>query len=148
MPEARPIASQSSLAPGSRFAIRPFIASAELAANSLRELRETDPLYRAQGLLHPVIPLRAGTAALTQNVRLGPWVHCAAEIRHTAPARIGARIGVAAVVAANHVHNGHAMVELDAAILADGIRVAEIRHSAIWRLRERTAAQPRAATCP
>jgi hypothetical protein len=116
--------------------MRPLQTTEETAAAYLHSLRETDPLYGAEGLLHPGLLLRTCNWALTENVRLGPWIHTGSTVRNLAAAPVGAVLTVAAVVAANHVRKGHGLVELDAVVMADGRPVAQVRHVAIWRPRQ------------
>ncbi len=138
---SRPPASEATLAPGTRLGMRPLQTTEDFAANYLRSLRETDPLYRSARLLHPGLLLRTCNWALTENVRLGPWIHTGSTVQNLAEAKVGATLTVAAVVAENREHKGHSLVELDAIVLADGQPVASVRHVAIWRPRQLRTAQ-------
>src|SRR5258708_2678901 len=55
---ARPPADETSLAPGTWLGIRPLRVTAALAAQYLADVRETAPLYAAEGLVHPGTILR------------------------------------------------------------------------------------------
>jgi acyl dehydratase len=140
MQDARPVASEASLLPGRKLGIRPVRTDADMAANYLRDVRETDPLYRTEGLLHPGLLLRTCNWALIENVRLGPWIHAGSTLQNLEPAPVGATLTVTATVTSNHVRKGHAFVELDATVLADGRPVCLVHHVAIWRPRQLRAA--------
>lgn len=135
-PEARPEASEATLAPGLRLCTAAEPMTREVLADYLAGIGETEPLYAAEGLVHPGLVLRLCNKALTQNVRLGPWIHVGSAARNLAPARLGEALAVHALVLANEDRKGHRIVELDALVVADGARpVARVRHTAIWRVR-------------
>ena len=71
-----------------------------------------------------------------QNVVLGPWIHVGSHVQNFAVAHIGEELAIAARIASNHEHKGHAMVELEALATANGAPIAAIRHTAIWRPRQ------------
>jgi acyl dehydratase len=103
----------------------------------LDDIRETDPIYRAEGLVHPGQILRLANQALVQNVALGPWIHVGSKVRYHTAARVGERLTLRSKVTSNVVNKGHAIVEFDAIVIAEGDRtVAEITHAAIWRPRQ------------
>jgi hypothetical protein len=103
----------------------------------LDEIRETDPIYSAEGLIHPGQILRLANQALVQNVVLGPWIHVGSKVRYHTAARAGEQLAFRSKVRSNVVNKGHAVVEFDAIVIADGARtVAEITHAAIWRPRQ------------
>jgi acyl dehydratase len=136
-PAERPPASEASLAPGSVLGIRPLTIDRAMLSTYLDEIRETDPIYRAEGIAHPGQILRLANQALVQNVVLGPWIHVGSKVRHYAAARVGERLTLRSRVSSNVVNKGHAIVEFDAIVIADGARtVAEIAHAAIWRPRQ------------
>jgi acyl dehydratase len=136
-PVERPPASKTSLAMGSALGIRPLTIDRAMLSTYLDEIRETDPIYRAEGLAHPGQILRLANQALVQNVVLGPWIHVGSKMRHHAAARVGEQLTLRSRVTANVVNKGHAIVEFDAIVIADGARtVTEIAHAAIWRPRQ------------
>ena len=103
----------------------------------LEEIRETEPLYGAEGLIHPGQILRLANQALLQNVVLGPWIHVASTIRFHGVARTGEELTLRARITSNAENKGHAIVAFDAIVVVDGARVvAEITHTAIWRPRQ------------
>ncbi len=136
-PAERPKASETSLAPGLALGISPVTIDRAMLSVYLDEIRETDPIYWAEGLVHPGQILRLANQALLQNVVLGPWIHVASAVRHHAAARVGEQLTLRAKIASNAVVKGHATVEFDAVVIADGARtVAEIGYTAIWRPRQ------------
>ena len=113
----------------------------------LDEIGETEPLYRAEGLVHPGQILRLANFALLQNVVLGPWIHVGSTIRFHRLARIGEELTLRSRITSNSVNKGHAIVAFDAIVVADDTRVvAEIGHSAIWRPRQVAEAAAAAAS--
>src|SRR6202021_377390 len=114
----------------------PVVVDAAALTAYLVSVRESDPLSAAEGLVHPGQILQLANRALLENVVLGPWIHQRSRVRHHAIARVGDRLTLRAQVTANAVVKGHATVELDAVVAANGIVVAEIFHAAIWRPRQ------------
>jgi acyl dehydratase len=140
-PATRPPADETTLAEGTRLASRPLQVSDEFAAQYLRDLRETDTLYRREGLAHPGLILRNLNWVLTHNVALGPWIHVGSTVQHVSPVAVGETVAARARVVANYDHKGHRFVELDGWVLANGTRpVARIVHTAIYRPRQVAAA--------
>jgi len=147
-PVERPPASETSLAPGRALGIRPSIIDRAALSRYLDEIRETEPLYRAERLVHPGQILRLANQALVQNVVLGPWIHVGSKVRHYAAARLDEELTLRAKITANAISSkGHAVVEFDAIVVAEGDRsIGEITHTAIWRPRQASeAARDRAA---
>ena len=134
--DRRPPAGEDSLPAGRLLAIRPLRTDADFAAAYLRDLRETDPLYGREGLVHPGLILRMCNWALSHNVVLGPWIHVGSRVRNLAAARIGQELTVLARVTSNHVHKGHKFVVLDVLASADGAPIARIEHTAIYQPRQ------------
>jgi len=148
-PDERPQASEESLAQGRALGIKPFAADRALLSGYLDEIGETEPLYRAEGVVHPGQVLRLANFALLQNVVLGPWIHVGSTIRFHGLARIGEELTVRARIASNIMKKGHAIVAFDAIVVADGARaVAEITHTAIWRPRQVAEAEAGSAAPP
>ena len=140
-PADRPPADETSLAVGALLGMEPLLVTPDFAATYLREVRETDPLYAREGLVHPATLLRAGNWVLRHNVVLGPWIHVASAVRNLAAARVGQTITARGRVTANYDHKGHRFVELELLVLADGATaVAHIAHTAIYRPRQVMAA--------
>jgi acyl dehydratase len=134
---ARPPASLTSLAVGRALGIAPVCIDRERLARYLADVRETEGLYAREGIAHPGQILRLANAALMENVVLGPWIHVGSRVENFALVRLGDRLTLRSRIAANREHKGHAIVELEALVVANGAAVvAGIRHTAIWRPRQ------------
>jgi acyl dehydratase len=135
----RPPADETTLAVGTPLAITPFRVTDEYAEEYLRTVRETDPLYAREGLVHPGTILHIGNWALRHNVVLGPWMHVGSTVQHFAAPHIGDELSARAVVTANYERKGHRFVELDVLVHAwRQTPVARIGHIAIYRPRQLT----------
>ncbi len=132
--DARPAAGPDTLPVGRELHARAFEASAQVAADYLRDVRETDPLYASEQLVHPGLVLRMCNQSLLQSVRLGPWIHVGSAVQNLGIARVGEALAADARVTANYERKGHLFVELDVLVSGDGMRpVAQVRHTAIYR---------------
>lgn len=137
----RVAADERSLAPDTLLGIKPLRTDADFAARYLDDLRETEPLYRRDGILHPGMILRTCNWALTHNVVLGPWIHVGSAVQHLGAARVGDELSLHARVAANYERKGHRFVELDGVVLSNArTPIAHITHTAIYQPRATAAA--------
>jgi acyl dehydratase len=136
LPKDRPPADEVSLAPGTWLGTCVRDMTPEDADWYLDGVRERDPLYRKEHIVHPGRILRLCNTAIMDNVLLGPWIHVGSKVQHFSMARIGEALSVRARVAANYEKKGHRFVDLDALVLANDARpVAHVLHTAIYRLR-------------
>lgn len=136
-PAQRPPAGFDSLPEGGALGIEPVVIDAAARDQYLVDIREDEPLYRAEGLVHPGQILRLCNAALVQNVVLGPWIHVGSRVRNFSPARLGERLTLRSRITSNAETKGHAIVTFDAIAVADDARViARIEHISIWRPRQ------------
>lgn len=136
-PSERPEASEASLKPGRALGITPVTIDRPMLAGYLDDIRETEPVYRTEGLVHPGQILRLANQALVQNVVLGPWIHVGSTLSNYAAVHLGQQLTLRSRITSNAVSKGHAIVEFDATVVADGkTSVAEITHVAIWRPRQ------------
>jgi acyl dehydratase len=137
LPAERPPADETTLAVGTRFAIEPWRITEGYMAEYLRTVRETEPLYMREGLIHPGTILHIGNWALRHNVVLGPWMHVGSTVQHFAAAHIGDELTARAVVTANYERKGHRFVELDVLVYAEQkTATARLGHLAIYRPRQ------------
>ena len=121
--------------------IPPYTLSDALAAQYLKDVRESDTLYARDKLVHPGTLLRTLNWALMENAILGPWIHVGSTMRHLAAAKVGDVLTVRAKVTGNYDKKGHKFVELDGVIVANGaVPVAHCQHTAIYQPREQAAA--------
>jgi len=136
-PAERPQASEATLDEGRALGIAPLMIDRAALAAYLDAVGETEPLYRADGIVHPGQILRLANQALLQNVVLGPWIHVGSTIRFHGLARVGDELTLRARITSNAENKGHAIVTFDAIVVADGTRtIAAITHTAIWRPRQ------------
>jgi len=136
----RPPADERSLKTGTLLGIKPFDPTADWAEAYLKDVRETEPLYKSERLVHPGQILRAMNWALAHNVVLGPWIHVGSTVHNLAPAPLGKVLTARALVTGNYDRKGHRFVELDGLVLAGGVPVARIAHTAIYQPRQVAAA--------
>jgi hypothetical protein len=136
-PAERPPANEKSLALNTWLGTKPFRVTPEMAADYLRDIGETDPIYASEGLVHPGQLLRLCNLALRENVVLQPWVHTFSKVTNFAVARVGDELSARARVAANYDRKGHRMVDLDVALIAnDKTVISHVLHTAAYRLRQ------------
>ena len=146
-PLQRPDASEVSLASGKLLGIEPVVIDEILLTDYLSDIRESETLYARAKLVHPGQLLRLANQVLLQNVKLGPWIHIGSRVENFASARLGDQLDLMGRIASNHMHKGHAMVELDAQLIANHQSViAQIRHVAIWRPRQVQRTEPSGST--
>jgi acyl dehydratase len=138
--ERRPV-NASSYAPGAWLGTAPRAWAGEAAQEYLRDVRENDPIYAAEGLGHPGLLQRVMNKVLVDNAILGPWIHVGSRMQLIAAARSGDELTARAKVTANYEKKGHRFVELDALVVANGrTPLAHCRHIAIYQPREQAAA--------
>jgi hypothetical protein len=136
-PATRPPADERTLASGTWLAMNPIRITAEDAAQSLRDLRETAPIYAEEGLIHPAIVLNTGNLVLKDNVTLGPWMHVGSRVQLYAAARVGDELTARARIADNYEKKGHLFVDCDVFVYANGrTPIARIAHTSIYRPRQ------------
>ncbi len=137
LPAERPAATREHL--GSLAALGTPVAAYDeaSAAEYLRSVADPLPLYHgAGGWVHPGFLLHQANRALSQNVRMGPWIHAGSVVRHLGGARVGETLAARGRVRSLFEKKGREFVELDLVIVAgDRPRpVAHVLHTAIYRL--------------
>ncbi len=136
LPQSRPPASPTSLVPGETLGTVLFCWD-NAALSYLTDIRETSELYVREGVCHSGFLLRAANSALSQNVKLGPWIHVVSHIQHHSVARLDEPLEARSRVHESFEQKGHLFVVLDVLILAHSKRpVASIRHTAIYEPRQ------------
>jgi acyl dehydratase len=135
--DARPRADERSLAVGRWLGMTPLTVTAEFHAQDLSDTRETDPLYAAEGVVHPGTILRCCNWVLSHNVVLPAWMHVGSKVQHLAIGRIGDTLTARARVTQNYEHKGHKFVEVDVLVLAnERTPLARVTHTAIYLPRQ------------
>jgi acyl dehydratase len=115
--------------------------SGEAATDYLAEVRERDPIYAREKLLHPCVLQRIMNKVLVDNAILGPWIHVGSRMQLLAATTLGDELMARARVTGNYEKKGHRFVELDALIVTNGhTAVAHCQHIAIYQPREQAAA--------
>jgi acyl dehydratase len=113
----------------------------EAAKGYLVDIRETDPIYRREGLGHPGLLQRVMNKVLVDNAILGPWIHVGSRMQLLSAATAGDVITARAKVIGKYDKKGHRFVELDALVVANGqTPLAHCHHIAIYQPREQAAA--------
>jgi acyl dehydratase len=113
----------------------------EAAEEYLIEVREYDPVYGREKLVHPGVLQGIMNKVLVDNAILGPWIHVGSRMQILSAAAVGDELVARAKVTGNYEKKGHRFVELDALIVANGrTPVAHCQHTAIYQPRERAAA--------
>jgi len=134
LPAERPPASPASLAPGRILGtVRANLSLPDHAFLAMQD--EALSLYQ-EGILHPAALLSLSNQVLIQNVKLGPWIHVASDLRHFSLARDGDQLAARARVEERFERKGHQFVVLDILVIAGGERIIQqVRHTAIYEPR-------------
>ena len=129
----RVLADEASLRVGDWLGMTPVPVTAALHSQDLLDLRETDPIYAAERIVHPGTILRCCNWVLTHNVVLPAWIHMGSTIRNLGLARVGDILNIRARITRNYEHKGHKWVELDAIVVANEVTpVMRATHVAIY----------------
>ncbi len=135
--DARTAADETSLAVGRWLGMNPLLVTAEFHAQDLGDTRETNPLYAAEGIVHPNTILRCCNWVLSHNVVLPAWMHVGSQVRNLGIAHVGDTLSARARVTQNYLHKGHKFVEVDALVLAnERTPLARVTHTAIYLPRQ------------
>ena len=134
---SRGAANEETLRIGDWLGMTPLLITPEFQADSLVEIRETDPLYAAGRIVHPGTILRCCNWALGHNVILPAWMHMGSVVQNLGLAHVEDVLNVRARVTKNYEHKGHKWVEIDALVVANEQRpIARVTHTAIYLPRQ------------
>jgi acyl dehydratase len=138
LPEPPPVATHDTLGALGALGAPALALDAETLVRAADDLDDALPVYRApDGVAHPGLLLRQANRALSENLRLGPWIHTASDVAHCGVARATDRLETRGRVARVYERRERGWVDLDLLVVANGSRpVALIRHTAIYRLGE------------
>ena len=131
LPADPPPASPEALRPGTVLGTVTDRFDVAAHASYLADVRESLPLYAAEGIAHPGWVLRFANTALARNVVLGPWIHVSSDVALLGVVTDGADVAARAVVLDEFERKGHRFVTMDVAISADGRPVQRVTHTAI-----------------
>jgi acyl-coenzyme A thioesterase PaaI-like protein len=135
LPDERPPASAEALSVDALGTLE-YGFHARQAGAYLDEVREASPFYAKAGVAHPGWLIAMANYALSQNVRLGPWIHVETQATHFSALADGERVVVRGKVAGLFEKKGHKFVDLDLLWLAGDDRpVLHARHTAIYEPR-------------
>jgi acyl-coenzyme A thioesterase PaaI-like protein len=135
LPAERPPAVASNLCVGRVMGSPVNRYDADAAAAWLDKVEDHLALYRGPpAYVHPAFYLDQANKALSQNVRLGPWIHVSSVVQHLSAARVGETLATRGRVRTLFEKKGREFVELDLLISASGRPVAHVLHTAIYRL--------------
>ena len=140
LPAERPPAIAANLAVGRVMGTPVNRYDADAAAAWLDKVDDHLALYRGPAAyVHPAFYLDQANKALSQNVRLGPWIHVGSAIQHLSAARVGETLATRGRVRTLFEKKGKEFVELDLLISAGDRPVAHVLHTAIYRLPQPSA---------
>jgi hypothetical protein len=133
----RAAADEVSLRIGDWLGMTPLLITEAFHAQDLRDIRETDPIYARERIVHTGTVIRCCNWALSQNVILPAWIHMGSSVRNLGLAHVGDSLNVRARITKNYEHKGHKWVELDAMVVANETTpVIRATHIAIYRPRQ------------
>ena len=134
--DKRPPASRVSLPPGLALGVRRETYTREAGFAHLEAVRDDPKLYDGGAIANAAWLLRRANYVLSDNVRLGPWIHVESALNLHSLLMDGETLEVRAVVADNVEAKGHLTVVLDVQMLAGQRFVASCRHWAIYEPRQ------------
>ncbi len=112
----------------------------EAGADYRAEVRETDPIYAREGLVHPGVLQRIMNRVLMENAVLGPWIHIGSRMQLLSAAADSDELTARSCVTGNYEKKGHLFVKLDGLIVANGrTPIAHCQHTAIYQPRTQAA---------
>jgi hypothetical protein len=136
--DERPDAEESLLTPGTVLGTLELGFHSDRHSGFLAEIGEDNPLWTKGQTCHPGFLMRQANFVLSQNVRLGPWIHVESTVQLAGQVHDAERVQVRAKVADEFEKSGHRFVDLDILMTATGSRpVLHARHLAIWKLRKK-----------
>jgi len=133
----RAAADERSLRVGDWLGMTPTTITDAYQAQDLANIRETDPIYETERIVHTGTILRCCNWVLTHNVILPAWIHMGSSVRNLGIAHVGDTLNVRARVTKNYEHKGHKWVEVDALVVANETTpIIRATHIAIYRPRQ------------
>lgn len=134
---SRAPADETSLRIGDWLGMTPLPITASFHAQDLQDIRETDPIYTKESIVHPGTIIRCCNWALTHNVILPAWIHMGSSVRNLGLAHVGDTLNIRARITRNYEHKGHKWVEIDAMVVANETTpIIHATHIAIYRPRQ------------
>jgi hypothetical protein len=138
LPDPRPVAADVHWPPGTPLGAVGWTFTDNKRADHLERLGQGDLPWLPARTAHPGHLVELGNELLVMNVEMGPWIHTGSAVSLHRPVTSGQRLEARAVVAGVEERKGNHHVELDVLVLADGEPALSGRHTAIYRLAERS----------
>jgi hypothetical protein len=130
-------ADELSLKVGDWLGMTPLPITEAAHAQDLEDIRETDPIYAKDGIVHTGTLLRCCNWVLTHNVILPAWIHMGSDVRNLGLAHVGDVLSARALITKNYEHKGHKWVEIDCIVVANETKpIIRATHIAIYRPRQ------------
>ncbi len=87
--------------------------------------------------MHVGVVVRICNWAVSQNVRMGAWIHAGSDLQNLSAARVGDVLTGRAKILANYERKGHKLVDLDVLVVAnERTPIARVQHTAIYLPRQ------------
>ena len=137
-PDPRPRADDVDWPAGTALGAVGWTFSENKRADHLERLGQGELPWLPAGTAHPGHLIELANDVLVANVAMGPWIHTGSAVSLHRPVVEGQRVELRAVVAGTRERKGNRHVDLDVLLLADGQPALSGRHSAIYRLAERS----------
>jgi hypothetical protein len=134
-PDARVPASEAAFGAGAVFGELRAGFHAARAGEFLALIDDPLPLWRAAAVAHPGWLMLFANWVLTENVRLGPWIHVESAATHFGLVRDGDDVAIRARPARVWEHKGHRLVTLDEVFVVGDRPVMRVEHTAIYEPR-------------
>jgi acyl dehydratase len=133
----RAVADETTLRVGDWLGMIPQPVTEAFHTQELADIREIDPIYAREKIVHPGTVVRCCNWVLTHNVILPAWIHMGSTVRNLGLAYVGDTLSVRARIMRNYEHKGHKWVELDALVVANETTpLIRATHVAIYRPRQ------------
>jgi acyl dehydratase len=137
-PDPRPAADDVDWPQGTALGAVGWTFTENKRADHLERLGQGDLPWLPPGTAHPGHLIELANDVLVANVAMGPWIHTSSAVSLHRPVTDGDRLELRALVVGTTERKGNRHVELDVLLLADGEPALSGRHTAIYRLAERS----------
>jgi hypothetical protein len=133
----RPPADETTLKIGDWLGMIPLPITEAFHTQDLADIRETDPIYAREKIVHTGTIIRCCNWALSHNVILPAWIHMGSTIRNLGLAHVGDTLNARGRITKNYEHKDHKWVELDVMVVANETTpIIRATHIAIYRPRQ------------
>jgi acyl dehydratase len=135
--EQRPVPSRELLVPGT--ALGTLTERLEVPEwSTLDKLNECLPIYTGPtAVAHPFTLLGFANQILVRNYKLGPWIHAASDLKNWSTVHNGEEVSIRGRISDCYERKGHEFVVLDLELAVNDRLVQQVRHTAIYRPRQK-----------